>query len=130
MHLADTPEISVELRDRIGKPRIKREESKVFLDSKSYIECKSEYIANYVELYLQSLGDTLRGKTNYEVVNLIKIPKSPAHIKTILDKQRKLLQEIEALKHRWDDIDKEIDEKVYKLYGLTKKEIKIVEGRS
>jgi len=124
--LADIPGIRVELRDRIGKPRIKREELKVFLDKKSYIECKNEYVANYIELYLESLGDTLRGKTNFEVVDLIRIPKSPAQLQNILQKRQELLNQIEELKHRQDEIDKEIDEKVYKLYGLTEEEIKIV----
>jgi len=125
--LADIPGTRVELRDRIGKPRIKREGLKVFLDSKSYIECKSEYTANYIELYLESLGDTLRGKTNSEVVDLIRIPKSPAQLQNILQKRQELLNQIEKLKHRQDEIDKEIDERVYKLYGLKEEEIKIVE---
>ena len=124
--LADIPGIRVELRDRIGKSRIKREGLKVFLDSKSYIECKSEHIANYIELYLGSLGDTLRGKTNSEVVDLIRIPKSPAQLQNILQKRQELLNQIEELKHHQDEIDREIDERVYKLYGLTEEEIKIV----
>jgi hypothetical protein len=32
------------------------------------------------------------------------------------------------MKHRRAKIDKEIDEKVYKLYGLTEEERKIVKG--
>jgi len=124
--LADIPGIRVELRDRIGKPKIKKEELKVFLDKKSYIECKNEYVANYIKLYLESLGDTLRGKTNSEVVDLIRVPKSPAQLQNILQKRQELLNQIEELKHRQDEIDKEIDERVYKLYGLTEEEIKIV----
>lgn len=126
--LADIPGIRTELRDRIGKPRIKREGFKVFLDSKSYIECKSEYIASYIEVYLQSLGDTLRGKTNSEVVNLVQIPQSSAQLKKVLQKRAELFNEIEKLKHRRDEIDEKIDERVNKLYGLTEQEIKIVEG--
>jgi len=126
--LADISGIRVELRDTIGKPRIKREELKVFLDTKSYIECPSEYMANYIELYLESLGDTLRGKTNSEVVDLIRIPKSPAQLKKVLQKRQELLKQIEELKHRRAEIDKKIDEKVYKLYGLTEEEIKIAKG--
>jgi type I restriction-modification system DNA methylase subunit len=124
--LADIPGIRVELRDRIGKPKIKREELKVYLDRKSYIDCKDENQANYIELYLESLGDTLRGKTSSEVVDLIRIPKSPAQLQNILQKRQELLNQIEGLKHRQDEIDKEIDEKVYKLYGLTEEEIKII----
>jgi len=124
--LADIPGIRVELRDRIGKPKIKREDFKVFLDKKSYIECKNKYVANYIELYLESLGNTLRGKTNSEVVDLIRIPKSSAQLQNILQKRQEILNQIEELKHRQDEIDKEIDERVYKLYGLTEEEIKIV----
>ena len=87
---------------------------------------QSEYIASYIELYLGSLGYTLRGKTNSEVVGLIRIPKSPDQLKNILQKRQDLLNQIEELKHRQAEIDKEIDEIVYKLYGLTEEEIKIV----
>jgi len=34
-----------------------------------------------------------------------------------------------AIKHQIDTIDKEIDQMVYHLYGLTQEEIQIVEGQ-
>jgi len=70
----------------------------------------------------------LGGKTKPELVKLIKIPKSLTHVKAVLDKWKELLKKIENLKHRRDEIDKEINRRVYKLYGLKEKEIKIVEG--
>jgi len=127
--LADISGIRLEIKERIGKPKIKREEHKVHLDRKSYIECGNDALAEYLELYLVSLKETLRGKTKPELVKLIQIPKSLMQVKTVLGKRKESLEEIETLKHRRDEIDKKIDRKVYKLYGLTEKEIKIVESK-
>jgi len=41
---------------------------------------------------------------------------------------REYKEKIQALKNEIDTTDNEIDEMVYKLYGLTADEIKIVEG--
>jgi len=127
--LADISGIRLELKERIGKPKIRREGLKVHLDRKSYIECGNDALAEYLELYLVSLKETLRGKTKPELVKLIQIPKSLMQVKTVLGKRKESLEEIETLKHRRDEIDKKIDRKVYKLYGLTEKEIKIVESK-
>lgn len=125
--LADISGIRLELKERIGKPKIKREGLKVYLDRKSYIECENEALSEYIELYLTSLGDTLRGKTKPELVKLIQIPKSLTQVKAVLNKIKELLKKIETLKHRRDEINKEIDESVYKLYGLSEEEIKSIE---
>ncbi len=41
----------------------------------------------------------------------------------------KFADKMEPLKRRIDAVDAEIDQIVYKLYGLTEKEIKVVEGK-
>jgi len=62
-------------------------------------------------------------------------------IAKLVDKMQELNQELQKLDQELDDkeyneikgqiakTDKKIDEEVYKLYGLTEEEIKIVEGR-
>jgi adenine-specific DNA-methyltransferase len=42
----------------------------------------------------------------------------------------KLDQDVQRLEHRCATLDRQIDEAVYELYGLTEEEIKIVEGKS
>jgi len=125
-NLAGIPGIRLKIEERIGKPRIRTEQLRVYLDYKSYIECKDENQTAYIGLYLRSLGDNLRGKTTHEVVELVQIPKLPAQLQNILQKRQELLNQIEKLKHRQDEIDEEIDERVYKLYRLTEEKIKIV----
>ncbi len=124
--LADISGIRLELKERIGKPKIKSEGLMVHLDRKSYVECENDALAEYIELYLISLSEALRGKTKPELVKLIKIPKSLIQVKTVLGKRKELLKKIETIKQRQDGIDREIDQKVYKLYGLTKEEIKAI----
>lgn len=124
--LADISGVRLELKGRIGRPKIKREGLKVYLDRKSYIECENGALAEYIELYLTALSGVLKGKTKPELVKLIQIPKSLTQVKAVLDKRNQLLKKIESLNHRRDEIDEEIDKKVYKLYGLTKEEVEIV----
>lgn len=126
--LADISGIRLEIKERIGKPKIRREELKVYLDRKSYIECENDALAEYIELYLNSLSNTLRGKTKPELVKLIQIPKSLTQVKAVLDKRNQLLKKIETLTQRRDELDKEIDRRVYKLYGLSAEEIKVVDA--
>ncbi|OYD17175.1 hypothetical protein CH333_01760 [candidate division WOR-3 bacterium JGI_Cruoil_03_44_89] len=124
--LADISGIRLELKERIGRPKIKRKGLKIYLDRKSNIECENGALAEYIELYLISLSDTLRGKTKPELVKLIQIPKSVTQVKAVLDKRKELKRKLENLARRRGEIDKEIDKKVYKLYGLTEKEIKMI----
>jgi len=102
----------------IGKPNVKREQGKVLLDRKSYIKCTDENLAEYLELYLNSIKDKLQGRTKTDLHRLLQVPKTAEDVKTILTKQKTLLEEIERLKQRRDSIDSEINRKVCQLYGI------------
>jgi len=55
---------------------------------------------------------------------MLELNKKLQKLDPILDEE-----EYKELKNEIDKTDKEIDEKVYKLYGLTEKEIKIIEDK-
>ncbi len=52
----------------------------------------------------------------------------PDVIKRVVDEWNQLQKEKAELEEKIERTDKEIDQMVYELYGLTKDEIKIVEG--
>jgi hypothetical protein len=128
--LADCPDATLVMkREVIGKPTIKREQRKVYFDRTSYVECTDENLPKYLELYLSSAKDELRGKTKTELYRLLQVPKPAKDIEAILTKQENLLKQVEDLKQRRDDIEHEIDQKVCQLYGIDwvdNKEIKRV----
>ena len=125
--LADTPGVTLHIPRPLGKPKLRREGRKVWLAAKADIECEDEDLAAYLELYLQALGKELRGKDSTELNRLIAVPKKPDDVRGILDKRAELLQRIEELEDRRDELDREIDERVYELYGLTEQEIRLIE---
>jgi len=101
---------------------------KVFINLTDHIECKDELVARYVELYLKSIEDKLR-KTEYlkKEVCSIRIPKSRQDIEKILKQYENMEKEMKEIPQKIRDLEREIDQRVYKLYGLTEDEIKIVE---
>ena len=81
------------------------------------------YIYQYMaKLPIVNLGDghTDKEKTELLVDNILNLYKSSHKIRTP--------QKQTALQRQIDEADKQIDQLVYSLYGLTEEEIKIVEG--
>jgi len=126
--LADISDVKIQLKEHVGIPKIIREGLKVFVNSESFIECSNEYLSEYIELYLLSIKNELRGKTKTEVVKLIQIPKSLDNVKDVLKKRKEILDAIATFKNKREEIDRKIDETVYNLYGLTSEEIEIIEN--
>jgi hypothetical protein len=112
----------------------------------------SGLIFTYFKRIAAVLGDADRaGRTRWFTQNVIKLPiatidsKNPAdraihdHIIRLVDSMLALHKQLseaksaaqkEIIQRQIDATDKEIDQLVYKLYGLTKDEIKIVEGET
>lgn len=126
--LADYPGITLHVTMPVGKPTIKVKETKVFLDRNNFIDCPNETTAEYLKFLLQSLGDRLRGLAAKDVIDLIRLPMPIDRCAEVLEKRQAFINEIETIKHRIEELDREIDARVYGLYGLTEEEIQIVEG--
>jgi len=126
--LSDIPGLThIQLEKHLGKPKILREEKRVYLARKSYIDLVNEDLAEYIELYLKSIQETLRGFTKPDILRVVKVPQDEKMVESLLSYNRELKVRKEKLNQKRDEIDREIDQKVYGLYGLSEEEVRTVE---
>jgi len=126
--LSDIPGLThIQLEKRLGKPKISREGKRVYLARKSYIDIVNEDLAEYMELYLKSIQETLRGLTKPDILRVVKVPQDEKMVETLLFHNRGLKDERKELNQKRNEIDREIDRKIYELYGLSEEEIRTVE---
>ena len=126
--LSDIPGlIHIQLEKRLGKPKISREGKRVYLARKSYIDVVNEDLAEYMELYLKSIQETLRGLTKPDILRVVKVPQDEKMVETLLFHNRGLKDERKELNQKRNELDREIDRKIHELYGLSEEEIRTVE---
>jgi hypothetical protein len=94
-----------------------------------------DYQRRYIQLYLENLTeeqlekiDNYSGKLPEKILQ-IEIPDYNKHnvVRKVVNEWQLLQDEIESLESKIEQTDREIDEMVYELYGLTDEEIEIVE---
>jgi hypothetical protein len=98
-------------------------------------EVKDHYQRQYLKLYLENLTEEQLTEINQYSGNIldkvlqITIPDydKPEVVRKVVNEWSQLQAEITDLKKKIEETDKEIDQMVYELYGLTEDEIKIVE---
>ena len=98
-------------------------------------EIKDHYKRQYLKLFLENLTEEQLVEINQYEGNIldkvmqIKIPDydKPHVIKRVVDEWNQLQKEKAELEEKIERTDKEIDQMVYELYGLTDEEIKILE---
>lgn len=115
-----------EIRDLIGKPKVRVDQGKVYADNKSYFSVAHPDIGRYLSLYLSSLLKDESGMRKSDLLAKVLIPNTLEDVFTVLSKHHALGNEIEAKKLERDRLDRELDDKVYTLYGLTLDEINLV----
>ncbi len=120
LSLKEHPDIQSCLNHPLGQPDIRRENRKsgkvrVYLDIDQYLECKDEVLAEYLELSLQTMGESLHGKSPEEILAEIKVPKEGLNVVKIVGerillqlRERDLLAAQTELSNRLDEIIKEI----------------------
>ncbi len=119
--LSDIPGLThIQLEKRLGKPKILREEKRVYLARKSYIDMKNEDLAEYIELYLKSIQEILRGLTKQDILRVVKVPQDEKMVEALLFYNQQLKDEVKKLEKKMDEVDRDIDRKVYELYGVEK----------
>jgi len=99
------------------------------------IEIKDYYKPQYLKLYLENLTEEQLAEINQYEGNIldkvmqIEIPDydKPNVIKRVIDEWNQLQKEKAELEDKIERTDKEIDQMVYELYGLTEDEVKIIE---
>jgi type I restriction-modification system DNA methylase subunit len=124
--ISNIPKVNFSIRDNIKFDKITLKDSKIFINKDDFIEIKDKRILEYVKIYLQKNTDDIsRADDVKSLVINIPVPKSTEIINEIIDKGNidpiKIGQQVKKL-------EQEIDELVYKIYGLTKKDIDIIEA--
>jgi len=108
--------------------QIRREGSKVFLNLTDHIECKDEIVARYVELYLRSMENKLRKTEDIKKeICGVRIPKSKQDLQKVLEQYEGTEKEIRDIPDKIKSLQSEIDQRVYKLYALSKDDIQVIE---
>jgi hypothetical protein len=122
--------VAVKLPPVLGKPRLSLEGNKVCLARNAFIDMADEKYARYLYLYLSSIKDKLRGKSESEILQSASLPTSASEVDKALVQKAKLEAEIQKLEQHRAEVDGEIDRKVYQLYGLIDEEIAIVRSQA
>lgn len=117
----------IEFEKRLGKPNIRREGVKVYLAKNHYLELANEPLAEYIELALKSMQDHLRGLTKPDILRMVQVPKEDKVLRAILKYKSDLKKQQAKLERQREAIDREIDERVYELYGISQEERKMIE---
>jgi type I restriction-modification system DNA methylase subunit len=99
-----------------------RETFRIILAPNEYVDFYSEEIASYVFEVLK----TMNGITKRELLEL-KIP-TQQHLKNLMNQYRRDKQQIVKNEEAVKELEKQIDDLVYKLYDITYAERKIIEG--
>jgi type I restriction-modification system DNA methylase subunit len=98
-------------------------------------DARDHYQRQYLKLYLENLTEEQLAEINQYSGNIldkvlqINIPDydKPVVVRKVVNEWNQLQAEIADLEKKIEATDKEIDQMVYELYGLTEEEIKIVE---
>jgi DNA-directed RNA polymerase subunit L len=118
--------VTFSIKDNAVFDKVKVKGNKIFINSTDFIQIKNKKVRDFVSVYLNSMEEKL--KKSKDVKNLIykiEIPKSDSVLKEItkkgsLDKTN--------VKEKIEKLEQEINSLVYKIYGITKSEQKIIEG--
>lgn len=107
---------------------IRKEGSKVFLNLTDHIECKEAPVARYVEVYLRSMEAKLRRSENLKKdVCDIMMPTSRRDLVNALDQYETMLVDLGKIPEKIKNLESKIDQRVYKLYGLSEHDIGVIE---
>lgn len=98
---------------------VKRRGPVVIFRRGSTIVTTTEEAATYLELWLQERFDQLRGMSKEELEGFIKMPISTAHVVVVLQHRARIEAEIDRTQTRVDALQREAEERLYELYGLT-----------
>jgi len=109
------------LRTRYLKDLEDKEIFRIVLASTEYVDLYSEEIASYVLEVLKTLNRIAKR----ELLEL-KIPAQP-HLKSLMDQYRKDKEQIVKNEKAVKELEKQIDDLVYKLYDITHQERRIIE---
>ena len=105
--------------------KVSTADGKIYINSTDFMEIKDKQTLNFVKVYLDYNSDEFSKVKDIKsrIIN-IAVPKSDAVLKEIVSKGSVDRFQIEEQTKK---LEREIDDMVYELYGLNKKEIDIIE---
>lgn len=123
--LYNLPKVTFNIKDDTKFEKAKTEGNKIYINSQDFVEIKNKKIRNFVEVYLSFNGEKLgKSKDVKNIILNISIPKSNEVLKEIIKKgETGKLQ----IKEKIKNLEDEINELVYQIYGIAKGERKIIE---
>jgi len=124
--LYSLPKVTFSISDNARFENIKVEGSKIFINSQDFIEIKDKKIRDFVEVYLNYNKEKfIKAKDVKNLILNIPVPNSDEVLKDIIEKckvdQSEIIEKIKNL-------EDEINELVYQIYGITKEEKEIIES--
>ncbi|MEM5779315.1 MAG: TaqI-like C-terminal specificity domain-containing protein, partial [Candidatus Aenigmatarchaeota archaeon] len=123
--LYNLPKVTFNIKDDAKFEKIKVENDRIFISSQDFIEIKDRLVRDFVIIYLNNNKEKLaRIKDIKKFILNISVPKSEEVLKEI---SKKGMTDQEEIRNKIKQLEKEIDELVYKLYGITDEEKKIIE---
>jgi len=123
--LCNLPKVLFSIKDDAQFEKTKVKDDQIYINSQDFIEIKDKKIREYVEMYLNYNSDKFsKSKDAKTMILNIPVPKSDEVLKEIIKKD-----EIKQprLKEQIQKREQEVNELVYKMYGLTNTDIAIVE---
>ena len=124
--LCNLPRVIFRIKDKAKFEKVKTEENKIYINSSDFIEIKDEKILDFVEIYFGiKKEEVTKIKDLKKIIINLPIPKSEEILKNIIH-QGKI--DKTKIKEKVKKLEEEINELVYKIYGINEKEKKIIES--
>lgn len=113
------------IKDGAKFESLKAEGNRIFINAEDFIEIKDKKTRDFILAYLQSISEKLKKtKDAKAIIYNLEVPKDEELIKEIAKKSG--FDGLDA-KEKIEQLENEINELVYELYGIAKEEKKIIE---
>ena len=123
--ICNLSKVTFSLRDETRFELVKVKDDQIYINSQDFVEVKDKKIREYMEIYFNCNSDKFsKSKDVKNMILNIPVPKSDEIIKEIIKKGSVNYPKV---KEKIQRLEQEINDLVYELYGLNKKEIAIVE---
>ncbi len=122
--LCNIQKVSFHVRENAELENITTKGNKIYINSKDFLEIKDKKIKDYVVTYLATKSEVLsKSKNSKNLIMKIPVPEDKELLKNIA---KKGISDKES-NNKISNLEEEINELVYKLYGINEKEKKIIE---
>lgn len=126
--LSDYPAIQLSIKsDKLAE--VRRDKTRIHLSITDYIECGDILVAQYLERYLLEKRDDLVETENLrDVLYAALIPVGRDGISKVLDELDRLEAQTSAAPDEVKELEKQIDTRVFQLYGLNEKDAATIQS--